>query len=390
MVLWLGLGIIGQVFADTAFVGEKATDQLKFGGDLRVRHEDFFNKGVNAVDRHRERFRLRFGVTGQLQDFTAGFKIASGTGEQTSTNQTFGNAFNQKGLYIDQAYVQWKALESLKLTGGRMPNPIWRTYSSDVMWDGDINPEGYAEQLTLPAGDRLSLFANFAQLPINESSSSNGDPWVFAHQIGANTKLAEDTTARFGITYYGFINERKGVFLSTAAADSANIQEANTRVAGSAQLASAFQIIDLTAELATHVGPLPLSVQGDYVKNMAPGNALLAAAKANGQTQGYQVGFVVGKAKTQGNWEFAYFRKWLQANATISDWADSDFGNGGTNRKGHIFWLAYAVRDYVTVQGKYFITSKLNPELNSSTPFGATHNNFGDINRFQADVVVKF
>src|ERR1043165_8181444 len=77
--------------ADAVFAGEKWTDTIKFNGDLRLRHEDFFNKGVNAVDRHRERLRLRFGATASIQDFTAGIRFASGTGEQTSTNQTFTN-----------------------------------------------------------------------------------------------------------------------------------------------------------------------------------------------------------------------------------------------------------------------------------------------------------
>lgn len=390
LALWLVMGITKTASADTVFEGEKFTDKLKFGGDLRVRHEDFFNKGVNAVDRHRERFRMRFGITGQIQDFTAGLKIASGTGEQTSTNQTFGNSFSQKALYIDQAYIQWKAHEYVKLTGGRMPNPIWRTYSSDVVWDSDINPEGYAEQIELPAGDRLSLFFNFAQLPITEVSGSNADPWAFAHQIGVGVKVTEDTNFKFAASYYAFTNERKTALLSTATVDSAVIQEANTRVAGSALLASSFRIMDLTAEITTHIGPLPVALQGDFVRNVAPGNSLLQAAKANGQTTGYQFGTIIGKAKAKGTWEAAYFRKWVQANATLSDWADSDFGNGGTNRKGHIFWLAYAVRDYLTVQGKYFITGKLNPQLSSSAPFGATNNNFSDINRFQLDAVLKF
>jgi len=391
VVLMLGLiGYAPAVHADAAFAGEKWVDTLKFNGDLRLRHEDFFNKGVNAVDRHRERFRMRFGATATIQDWTAGMKFASGTGEQVSTNQTFGNSFSEKGLYIDQAYIQWKPQEYVRLTGGRMPNPIWRTYSSDVMWDNDLNPEGYAQQVELPAGDRLSVYGNFMQLPINEISGSNGDPWVFGNQLGASFKFDEDTRVKLGIADYMFINERKNVFLSTTAADSAVIQEANTRVAGSAQLAAPFNIVDVTAELAFHVLSLPMALQGDYVKNVAQGNALINAANANGQNEGYQIGAIIGKAKNQGTWEFAYFRKYLEANATISDWADSDFGNGGTNRKGHIMWLAYAIRDYLTISGKYFITTKVNNQISSTAPFGAANNNFGDINRFQLDVVLKF
>ena len=68
---------------------------------------------------------------------------------------------------------------------------------------------------------------------------------------------------------------------------------------------------------------------------------------------------------------------------------DSDFGNGGTNRKGHILWLAYAPRDYVQFKVKYFMTRRLNPYL-STTGAPITTPVFSDINRLQCDVVVKF
>lgn len=390
-VVWLGVAATAPaVWADAAFAGEKWVDTIKFNGDLRIRHEDFFNKGVNAIDRHRERFRMRFGVTGTIQDFTAGLRLASGTGEQVSTNQTFGNAWNEKGLYIDQAYVQWKVRDALRLTAGRMPNPIWRALSSDMMWDADVNPEGYAQQLEFPAGDRLSVFANLIQAPINEISGSNADPWLFGNQIGAGVKVTDDIRWKFAVADYAFLNERKSVLLSTSAADSPNIQEANTRVPGSAQLAAAFHIVNFTTELGFRFLSLPMTAQADFVRNVARGNPLLDAANASGQNEGYQYGLVVGKAKTAGTWEVAYFRKWLQANAVISDWSDSDFGNGGTNRQGHIFWLAYAIRDYLTLSGKYYITRKLNPQISSSAPFGAATDSFSDVNRFQLDLVLKF
>src|SRR5262249_14494812 len=157
---------------------------------------------------------------------------ASGTGEQVSTNQTFGNAYGEKSVFIDQAYISWKAHEYVKVTGGRMPNPFWRTYSSDVMWDADINPEGYAEKVEIPTGDRLSLFVNLAQLPINEISGSNGDPWVFGNQIGAGVKITDDVHVKLAVADYMFINERKNVFHSTSTPTSTVIQEGNTRVFG--------------------------------------------------------------------------------------------------------------------------------------------------------------
>src|SRR6185295_730131 len=155
---------------------------------MRLRHEAFNNKTAGQKDRDRERFRLRFGAQATIQDFMVGLRLASGTGEQVSTNQTFGNPsgdFSQRAIFIDQAFIAWKAHEYLKFTGGRMPNPFWRTYASDVMWDDDVNPEGYAMQIDAPVGDRLSIFFNSAGMPLFENSAVEADSWMWGNQIGS-------------------------------------------------------------------------------------------------------------------------------------------------------------------------------------------------------------
>lgn len=375
-LFWLGLAAVSTAGADAALTGEKWVDALKFNGDMRIRHESFFNKTAGQKDRDRERFRLRFGVKATIQDFDIGLRLASGSGEQVSTNQTFGALYAQKSVFIDQAYMRWKAREYVTLTGGRMPNPFWRTYASDVMWDDDVNPEGYAVQIDRTAGDRLRLFANFGYLPLNENSSIESDPWLFGHQIGARTKLTEDVKINMAASLYSALNERLASLAPGAQ------QEGNTRVSSStAQLGTTFQIAQFTGELAFHAGPIPLSIQGDFIRNMEDAT--------NRGGNGYQTGAVVGKAKNAWTWEFAYFYKYLQTNASFADLADSDFGNGGTNRKGHIAWLAVNPREYAQVKFKYFTTKTLNPYLNASglptlTPA------FKDINRLQCDVSVKF
>src|SRR5258708_6857643 len=147
------------------------------------------------------------------------------------------------------------------------------------------------------------------------------------------------------------------------------------------------RLAHLTTERTSHAGCLPLALDADYVHSIndtAPDH----------QSSGYQAGVIVGKAKAAKTWEVAYFFKYLENNATFAEFADSDFGytgtgGGGTNRKGHIFWLAYAPRDYVTLKAKYFMTDILNPYLNSSG-LPVTTPVFDSINRFQLDLVVKF
>ena len=142
-------------------------------------------------------------------------------------------------------------------------------------------------------------------------------------------------------------------------------------------------MLHFTTQVAFKVG-IPIRLLGDYVKNVHH-------AKTDGQDKGYQVGTILGSAKNKGGLEFAYFNKYSEAHSTLSDFADSDFGNGGTNRKGHIIWLAYGFTDFLTLQGKYFMTKRVNPFIMASPPFAssatAAHR---DINRLQCDLVVKF
>lgn len=361
----------------------KFVSNLKVSGDIRLRQENFWKSTKGQRDRSRQRFRFRLGVQPQIQDVTVGFRLASGTGEQVSTNQSFDDLSSQKALFIDHAYVQWKAFEWFKLTGGRMPNPFWRTYSSDVVWDDDFNPEGFAQQLEYKFHERISAFANLSQVVLDEDSSDTRDQWLFGYQIGARTKWFQETKWDFGIALYDVDNERVGTFSQSA------VQEGNSRFTGSgvSTVTAFFTMVHLTSEFKARVGPFPLRLHADYVNNIAD-NSLGAIGTRNQiigssgtEKVGYQFGAILGKAGNAMTWEVAYFFKWLETNATLADLADSDFGDGGTNRRGHIAWVAFNPREYLQLKAKFFVTEVLRYNLAPGPD---------NINRFQFDMSVKF
>jgi hypothetical protein len=382
--VWMAVGTVTPSFADVTLGGSSWLDSLKFGGDLRLRHDTLQEMG-GPTDRNRERFRLRFGLTATVQDLTAVFRMASGTGSQLSANQTESGEFSQKALWIDQAYLAWKAQEHITLEGGKMQNPFWTLYASDCMWDPDLNPEGYAQKFDLPMGDRLGLFANTSQLITTDAFTSGGSAtsdknvWIFGEQIGAKATLFEETKWTAALANYAFINERTNPMGGTS-------NFGNSITAGGTLL-TPFNILELTNELALHAGPVPLSLQVELVTNTQYQNGAGGAA-LNGGRNGYQVGGIAGKASAANTWEGAYFYKYLEQNATVANLADDDFGNGGTNRAGHIFWVAYSPRDYVQLKLKYYITRVLDQTLTSG---GATFTGVnGDTNRLMFDVLVKF
>ncbi len=348
-------------------------DRLTFSGDLRLRHESFYRN--TADDRHRERFRLRLASELKVQDFTIGIRLASGTGEQVSTNKSFDNLSSQTALYIDRAFVKWNSpeLRWVTLTGGRMPNPFFTVYSSDAVWDDDFNPEGFAENFAFKLGG-TELFLNVAQIVLDEDRTGkpNTDQWLFGQQVGVKVSPTANLQTALAAAYYNTVNAQNSSF------DQAVCQDGNSRAAGTCPTAllNDYNVVDLTALVATKVGSLPVSVMGDYVKNTADTKN---AAGADTKDSGYQAGLILGKASDPQTWELAYFYKLLGTDATLADVADSDFGNGGTDRKGHIMWAAYNPSKALQVKVKYF---KTEVENDAATP--------NDINRLQADLSIKF
>lgn len=345
-------------------------DRIAFSGDLRLRHDSAIKDP--APDRHRQRFRLRFGSEIMINDFTVGIRLASGTGEQVSTNQSFDSLFGQKAFWIDRTYLQWKGLPWLTLAGGRMPNPFFTIYTTDLVWDDDLNPEGFAENFIYRPADALTLFLNLGQFVLDEDKEDNNDQWLFGQQAGVESKFTSDVKLKLAASYYDATNTKKSDFGQNV------VQSGNSRIGGGTGpnknvLLNDFNVLDLTIELATAIGRLPLSLQGDYIKNLAN--------TTTGEETGYQAGARLGKASDPHTWEAAYFYKLVETDATLADLNDSDFGDGGTNRKGHNLWVAYNLSKPLQFKVRY-ITTKVENE--------ALAPNKDDIDRLFVDLAMKF
>jgi Putative porin len=366
-------------------------NRLDFSGDLRIRDEQFFadNNGDGAlnggVNQNRARFRLRLGTVLKINDFTVGLRIVSGAGQQVSTNQTETALFTGKAIFIDKAYLSWQGSGTkwLKITAGKMANPFLVLYSGDVVWDDDVNPEGFAENVNVSPVEHVTLFLNGGQFVLNESGANNHDPWMLGEQGGITVAPTPEVKATLATAFYGSLN--------AGGRDAANLggtnQQGNSRAGGAAAgtLLNNYRVFDVTGMLNVQAGPIPVALMGDYVRNLANTTATGTSTGNATGNEGYQLGAIVGKASGANSWEVAYFYKLLQTDATPADLADSDFGNGGTSRRGHIMWAAYNPTKYLQVKVKYFITKSIPVNGGVATP-----SNAGDINRLQADLSVKF
>ena len=364
-------------------------DALVFSGDLRLRAEYFkFEDSLNQSDRLRFRYRLRFGVEARYFEWaTVNLRLASGDGDPVSANQTFTDTFRKKPINIDVASVaiQPPGCDSFKLIAGKMDLPIWQPkFNSPMVYDFDDTPEGVAEQLQFKFGANqpYRLFASAGQFAIKEFSKDANDTYLFDQEAGVEVK-----TPKLKVTAVGgyYITDNLDLVKPGDSPNLGNALAANTN-----NLAN-FKVVYARGEMAWTVCDKPflgtpalLTIGGEYDKNFASAFDNLP----DDQTTGWTGQITFGEAKKKGQWQIAYQYKRLEADATWDALTDSDYGNGGTDRKGHIVKAAYNLQDWWQLGFAAFITQKLSDRPNSG------HNTVGvageDQLRLQADTIFKF
>ncbi|HUT86302.1 MAG TPA: putative porin [Elusimicrobiales bacterium] len=336
--------------------------KIKFTVDFQLRHENIYKKYYTDVSR--QRYKLRFGLDFYLpKNVKLGTRISSGTGYPGSALDTFTNLSGEKKFWIDRAYMQWQLWDFLTLTGGKMPNPFWTTFSQEMVWDGNLSPEGFAQQIKTKNG---RFFLNLLQMVANEDSSNQHDQWMIGEQAGFSLDLYNNVNFTLAAAYYlwTYVDSAPlGIY----------VMEGNRRVGTTSQLANRFAVGDITAQLKTSIGSFPVNFQATYINNLR--------SRLNPKENiGYKTGIIFNKAKQAGSWEIGYFYEYIETDATIADLTDPTFGDGGTNRKGHIVWFAYAPMNNTKLRVRYYNTKVVNENLPP---------NKDDIHKLQFDLILK-
>lgn len=162
-------------------------DRIRFKGDLRLRYEGIDEEFEPKRDRLR--FRTRFGFTAQVRDeLQVVVQLASGGGNPVSTKQTFDDGFSRKDIGLNLAYVDWRVNESLTINAGKMKNPLFKAGKVPLIWDSDLNPEGFAAKLSSGV-----FFGTVAIFSVEERSATD-DSLLYAVQGGAKLAVTRLTS----------------------------------------------------------------------------------------------------------------------------------------------------------------------------------------------------
>ena len=369
------------------------SQRIKLSGDFRLRYEkdsfsdsngDFLSPSTptqtmnSTIDRQALKLRARLGVDAKVgDDFLVGIGLATDTnrasGSPVSTNATLGDSFNKKALALDKAFLRWSPDPSLFVWGGRFPSP-W--FSTDLVWDPDVNFDGVAVQYRPQLTNNLGLFFTTGIFPVQEVELSQHDKWLFGSQAGVQYGSSEGLSAKLAVGYYDFmdtvgrVNDPAQPGLTDWSAPAFQ-QKGNTLMdidpssAIKTAYASAFQELNLTAALDLgYWQPVHVVFNADYVNNLGFNRAAVSARAGSSvkkETEGFQAGFSIGYPAVQDLWDwkgvFAY--KYLESDAVMDAFTDSDFHLGGTNAKGWIAGFDLGLAKDVWLSTRWFTADEI-------------------------------
>ncbi len=349
--------------------------ELKLYGDLRLRYQ-YDNRntqlhrpqnttiGANGEgdprhgrQRGRARFRLRLGADFKLTDnFFGGVQLQTASASD-SGNQTFTGGFSNYDIFISRAYLGWNAFEGITLIGGKQRNPF---YSTDLVWDGDINPTGVVEKVefhklvALGAEEDASLpwevTLNAGQFIFHDNDEDkNGtdyktDAWLFATQVVGTYKFNKDFKATVA----------PGFMTYTAANLSASPGMNNET-----PFTSTRNLMILTApgDFSFKIGKLKTKVYWDFAYNIDGAKRTrdvygLDGIGTNSNHTGqdnlaWLLGVQVGDNKKKGDWSAMFNYRQTGISAVDPNLNDSDFALGQLNTQGFKTGVAYNFTDAI-------------------------------------------
>lgn len=400
-----------------------AIKNITLFGDVRFRYEHRSAQNFpaetgdpqSAYYRERFRYAVRLGLRGDLfDDFYYGLRLETSSnprspwatfGDDTAnkSNSNFGtpSAKNSDGINIGQVYLGWHPTSWFDITVGKMPMPL---YTTPMIWDSDINPEGAVEKFKLPLGN-AELFANFGQFLYQDmdpdTATPSSDTFLLAWQVGVNAKLTKDISikaapALYSYTGVGHTNSNDQalgehqVFTGQGFAGG-NLN--NVTINGVAFNQSAINdllVFELPAEVNFKVGKYGARVFGDFAYNLygddraraafaaAPlttltiGNVTAPAGLARaytGEDKAYQIGaafgnlgLVYGQTSKKNTWEARAYWQHIEQYAVDVNLIDSDFFER-SNEEGVYAALAYSITDGILGTFRYGYAHRINKDL---------------------------
>jgi Putative porin len=427
-----------------------ALTELELYGDARLRYEYRGGRTNGSSvgtpndwqERERERYRLRLGLRGTLlDDWFFGVRLETSTNSR-STNVTFGDessggpfAKDSDRISVGQAYLGYSGFRDIRLTGGRMPNPL---VSTRMVWDDDINPEGLAEQwkhtFTIGGGGeplqsyskdgkavasaqpsepalKIDVFANFGQFvyddanpenPLGPRSTTvqpgiqanqrvpNTDAFLLAWQVGAKFQFPNTLYTQVAPTLYNYTGNGDTFNVHFIGGET-NVSNATSQGTNQTGINSLL-VFDSPWEIGWKIDKLPMRVFGDFAVNLEGDDRAAAAFHPNkgDQRYAYQVGLAVGQLKKKRDWQIEALWQHTDQYALDPNLVDSDLFDSRVNMEGVAVDASYGLSDAVFLKLTWAYAWPSDNSLGTGGIGDIGVNPLDKYQLFQADLSVKF
>ena len=388
--IWMAGAMAAANLAGTGLAQSNATvgapktwaDSLTFKGDLRCRHErvgDDSKKNAEGETyaRERDRIRARLGAEAKVMDpLKVGLELSTGQADPVSGNQTLGDGFGKKEMRLSLAYADYSVFGDARayeahVVAGKMKNPFL-TQPDDLVWDGDVTPEGVAAKGQWGKGF-ATVFANGGHLWVQERSAED-DLMLHAGQVAAKFQFLPEIALTAGASVHAFQDVEGHDVLDWEGKNNAygNSTKEGSVSGGATNKAwkAGYTPVTCFAQLDLWVAGKPVALFAQELSN----------ADADEREEGHLYGISLGKAKNRRTWEIGYSHAELEKDATLGLLTDSDRWGGGTDGKGHRVYGKYQLAKNVQVGAAYLVGERKISEAAKTT----------DYDRLQIDLSVNF
>jgi hypothetical protein len=331
-----------------------------------------------------------------------------------------GGNFSKYSIWLDRAFIQYELggtpERNLTLMVGRFNNPFFNV--SSIMWDDDIGFDGVAGRAQFEVFRGFTPYVVGGAFPVyntdfNYSSNQPAkfksyDKWLYAIQGGFDWRFLKDYRIKTGVGWWYFKNvegQLSSPYTPLTQSDAGDTdasrpsfaQKGNTYMAlrnivpnasndyGTINqwqyygLATEFHNVSFAGRFDyLRFEPFIISLTGEWIQNTAfDGDAMGEIAVNNrgaadddlsdsigsfgGGDTAWTVQLVAGSEALAKRWDWNIFGgyRYVESDAVIDGFTDSDFGGGGTNLKGWIIGGNISVADNVWLTVRYMAAESI-------------------------------
>jgi hypothetical protein len=430
-------------------------------GDIRLRYESRQVRTLDGgkVDLDRFRYALRLGLRGDLaSDFYYGLRLETASNPRSpwvtfgtsSSGAPYQGPFGKStaGIDVGQIYIGWHPISAIDVTVGKMPMPLFTT---PMVWDSDINPEGVAEHFKYAIGP-AEFFANFSQFIYQDDNPSESTlglfsandvghdgnlPFLMAWQGGVKYQVNTNVSFKVAGTLYNYLGHGTNTTpgspgTGTPGFSDTYVGEGSSTLPGSSGYSSGpvdgftynqtgindLLVLEFPFEVNFKVLQHRAKFFGDFALNLDGADRASAAVAAadnpliystplhiplqRDQYKAYQVGLAVGNgddlglvygsALKRGAWEARVYWQHVEQYALDPNLMDSDFFEGRANLQGLYSAFSYGFTSALIGTVRYGVASRIDNKLGT----GGSNQDIPQVNPVnhyqlvQLDLTLKF